>query len=558
MMKDPFLQISEAKKKNAIARLKRYRESHPPSRVFEEYRKGLNYKSSNDVFENAKKNENFFIGKQWEGVNAPNMDKPVFNILKRVINYFIANLVSDKIGIHFSLINRVEDDTKKIYLKAVRRQIELVMEQNKYYQKARLALRDAAVTGNGCMHLYYDPAVKTGHEGEEGGISVELIDATDVIFGNPMTSEVQEQPYIIIAARRTKQSVLEELERLNKESLMPEIVSDGAENPNVSEDDDLYDDKLTVLTKYYKRNGRVFFTKVTKNVAIFEPTDTGMELYPVCYMNWERKKNSMHGVGIVDGLIPNQIAINKMAAMSFQFIKQQAFPRVIYNKQKIERWQTGLAPIAVNGDPNDVLFYDKTSNEMSSAVPVFFEKFVSYTRDLMGASDAALGNVAPDNTSAIIAVQKATAIPLELVKQEYYQFVEDFVRINIEIMKSYFGVRTILVTDEAGNDSEQPYDFSLLNDMVFALNVDIGASNYWQETTDIGTLDNLRMANVIDDLTYVESLPEHSVPNREKIIETIRERQEAAQMQNEAALSEGQGNPSIGNIQNDELGILNN
>ena len=74
MMKDPFLQISEAKKKNAIARLKRYRESHPPSRVFEEYRKGLNYKSSNDVFENAKKNENFFIGKQWEGVNAPNMD----------------------------------------------------------------------------------------------------------------------------------------------------------------------------------------------------------------------------------------------------------------------------------------------------------------------------------------------------------------------------------------------------------------------------------------------------------------------------------------------------
>lgn len=176
----------------------------------------------------------------------------------------------------------------------------------------------------------------------------------------------------------------------------------------------------------------------------------------------------------------------------------------------------------------------------------------------MGASDAALGNVAPDNTSAIIAVQKATAIPLELVKQEYYQFVEDFVRINIEIMKSYFGVRTILVTDEAGNDSEQPYDFSLLNDMVFALNVDIGASNYWQETTDIGTLDNLRMANVIDDLTYVESLPEHSVPNREKIIETIRERQEAAQMQNEVALSEGQGNPSIGNIQNDELGILNN
>ena len=85
--------------------------------IWKEYQNGVSYNNGLELYDKIKKNENFYSGNQWEGVNAPNMDKPVFNILKRVINYFIANLVSDKIGIHFSLINRVEDDTKKIYLR---------------------------------------------------------------------------------------------------------------------------------------------------------------------------------------------------------------------------------------------------------------------------------------------------------------------------------------------------------------------------------------------------------------------------------------------------------
>lgn len=96
---------------------------------------------------------------------------------------------------------------------------------------------------------------------------------------------------------------------------------------------------------------------------------------------------------------------------------------------------------------------------MSQYVPLFLDKFIDYTRDLMGASDAALGNVNPQNTSAIIAVQKATAYPLELVKQEYYQFIEDYVRVVIDIMGNYYGQRTVNITDENGD--EHPYSFTL-------------------------------------------------------------------------------------------------
>ena len=58
-----------------------------------------------------------------------------------------------------------------------------------------------------------------------------------------------------------------------------------------------------------------------------------------------------------------------------------------------------------------------------------------------------LGNVRPDNTSAIIAVQQAAAVPLELQKRAFYQFVEDYVRVMIEIMSVDYGTRIVNVDE---------------------------------------------------------------------------------------------------------------
>lgn len=80
-----------------------------------------------------------------------------------------------------------------------------------------------------------------------------------------------------------------------------------------------------------------------------------------------------------------------------------------------------MAPIAVRGDPSRIVSTDTHNISMSSQVGEYIDKYVALTKELMGASDAALGNIKPDNTSAIIAVQKATAVPLELVRQSYYQ-----------------------------------------------------------------------------------------------------------------------------------------
>ena len=48
------------------------------------YDKALKFNSSIQLNETVNANENFYIGKQWEGVEANGLPTPQFNFLKRV------------------------------------------------------------------------------------------------------------------------------------------------------------------------------------------------------------------------------------------------------------------------------------------------------------------------------------------------------------------------------------------------------------------------------------------------------------------------------------------
>ena len=41
--------------------------------IWQEYQTDLEYKNSIDLFEKTKQQHNFFLGRQWEGLNAPDL-----------------------------------------------------------------------------------------------------------------------------------------------------------------------------------------------------------------------------------------------------------------------------------------------------------------------------------------------------------------------------------------------------------------------------------------------------------------------------------------------------
>jgi hypothetical protein len=68
-------------------------------KIWGQYLDGLAYKEKINLFRTVETNENFYIGKQWEGVNSNGLPTPVFNFLKRVVNFLVASTSCERVKI---------------------------------------------------------------------------------------------------------------------------------------------------------------------------------------------------------------------------------------------------------------------------------------------------------------------------------------------------------------------------------------------------------------------------------------------------------------------------
>lgn len=497
-----------------------------PTAIFAEYQKGISYNTGlafaggRGLYETVQQNEDFFAGKQWQGVDAPDLDKPVFNMLRRIVTFFIASVVSDDIGVQVSTFE--QDLQEAPVLGMLSAEFGRVMENARVKPKLREVVRDAAVDGDGCLHYYFAPgALSQKGTLQPGHIEAEVLDNTSIYFGNPQQTDLQRQPHVLVAFRRQAEEVREEAQARGN-SGWAEIRPD-ADGYGINTDNE--DDKVTVLRRYYRQGGRVQYTDVTRTAVVVPPTATGWKLYPLAWFSWEKVKNQYHGLSAVGGMLPNQIFINKLYAMAMQHVKMLAFPKVLYNRAALPGgWDNRVgAAIGVTGDPNQAVATSFRAADMSAQVLQMIQNVKQDTRDAMGVSEVQLGNVQPHNTSAIVAMQKSSGMPLELQKMAFYQFVEDSVRIWLEMMAYNYGVRSVSIPQPDGPPQIQRFDFGTLADANLRLNIDIGAATYWSEVMQTQTLDGLFNAGVITDPEiYLEMLPAGRLPQRQKLLEHLR------------------------------------
>lgn len=492
--------------------------------IWNEYGKAKAYNENLDLYDQVKRNEDFFLGNQWEGVKAPDLDKPVLNVLKRVVTYLISALVTDNVGL--SVQKQTADPKDEAIARILETEIKTIVEDNKTISKNRMLLRNACVDGKAYYYTYFDTA--------KNRVQTELIENTRVLFGNPYVNNIQKQPYILIVKPMLLESVRDMVPESERDAIQPD-------NAEPWEDYEAYGaDRTTVLIKLWKENGTVHFCQCTQSVMIRQPTDTGYRIYPLSQMTWEEIRDCYQGQAAVSGLIPNQIAINKLYAMMIYHEQMNAFPKVFYDRTKIPKWNNRVGEaIGVSGNPNDAVAASFRVVDMSAQLFQVVSDMINYTKEMMGASDAALGNIRPDNTSAIIAVQKASSAPLELQKLAFYQCLEDYVRTLIELICAHYGVRYVSVTDEnTGVVQAVPFDFSTVDPDQIRWRVDIGASAYWSELTQIQTLDNIFSKGIITDpVQYLENIPDEYIKNKNSLIESAKQaKQQAMMMQQQGGM----------------------
>ena len=498
--------------------------------IYKLYEQCVQYNTSKNLYDTVKENENFYIGNQWEGVNAPDLDKPVFNFLKRVVSYFISMIGSDDITINIEPFKDDEDGTTKQYCEFFTEEIYRLMEQQKITSKFRNAVRDCAVDGDAAMYAFMDMEYET-HQLAKGAVFVENIDNTNILFGNPYSREVQKQPYIIVQQRRfldTLKKEAKELYQLSEEELNKIVADDDQTQQN----EDTNSKLVTVLFYFWKEKGTIHYSISTKEVILKEDTDLEIANYPIAYFSWDNVKNSYHGQAAITGMIPNQIFVNKLFAMCMLYTQRMGFPWTVFDRTKIEKLTNKIgSAFGTNPDVAKQLIDFYKAPDFSSQILTLIDVVINYTRDFMGANDAALGNVKPDNTSAIIAVQEASAIPLQMQKNAYNQFIEDTVRNMIDIMVVSYGTREVR---RKVNDSYEymNVDFSELRNINYSLSIDVGSSSPYDENARLSTLGNLWDRQILQEASiFVDSIPEKMLPNKTEILAAIKQREEMQLLQ---------------------------
>lgn len=518
--------------------------------VKKKYHRGVRFKQQIGLFDTVTENENFFIGKQWEGVESNGLPTPVFNMLKRVIMFQVASITSDNIAARGSALVCTETKTKaevdKV-LQIVNDELVRIFERNSLPALLRVYARNAAVDGDGCLYTYFDPDAETGQK-VKGEIVTEIVENTRVHFGNPNDRGVQRQPYIIIQRRLPVEDVKWQAEQNDiPEDEIEQITPD--EDDHYTEADSYNDERVTLLLYFWRdrKTGHIWKMECTEKAMVSKPVDTETKLYPVTWLCWDYVQDRMHGQAAITGLIPNQKFINRLFAMVMLSLMTTAFPKIIYDRTRLRSWDARVgATIAVNGGDMNTVARIMDPPAISPQVSQFIEAAIQYTQNFLGASDVAMGDARPDNTSAIVALQRAANTPLELTKQNLYQSVEELCRIYIDQMRAFYGKRKVeqVGIEGAAEQVEQPFgvmdvvdakflvDFDFgkeLSDLPMVIKLDVGASSYWSEIAAMQTLDNLLMQKQITILDYLERVPSGYIPKKQELIDALKEAQAAAQ-----------------------------
>ena len=534
------------------------------------YERGLDFNSSINLEDTVRVNENFFIGKQWEGVISNGLPTPVFNFLKRVCCFTVATITSDNIKVNASPLSATPNTTSLVEpVRIINEELDALTELNNIPSLMREFARNAAVDGDGCLYTWWDPDAETGQDAK-GCIRTEIVENLRVHFGNPNDRDVQSQPWIILERREIISAAQAEAKENGFETWR-NIGGDGDNtNPDAAKETT---DKVTTILLFWRdtKTRHIWAYKCARGSSIREPWDLGIKLYPISWLNWDYIQDCFHGQAMITGLIPNQIFVNKLWAMSQLSLMTTAFPKVVYDATRVGKWDNRIgAAIGIQGgDVNNVAkIIDPAS--ISPQISQFIQLAVEETEQSLGATSVALGDTRPDNTSAIIALQRAASTPSEITKQNLYRSIEDLYRIYIEFMGEYYGKRHVDMTtpeevrqvydfigQETPAEIPMQFDFSQLKDMPMHIKLDIGASSYYSEIASIQTLDNLLKMGKIDTIQYLERIPDGYIPGRRELINELKEQQRnamamQAQMQQGAPQNPG-GAPVAGDTTKDEI-----
>ena len=540
--------------------------------LWNDYQHGLDYQASTKLSEKIPQFVKFYEGDQWAPPtkNTKNLPRPVVNIIKMICRSKKSAILSVPVKIIYKADDEMVD-------------IERFNHFANYIQKEigmdaldKKAIDDGVKKGSYFYHFYWDAEAKGKNGIKEGGLRCEIIDPLSIFFSDPTELDEQKQEWILIASRENVKSVRAKCDPdVDKEA----IVADESDNKYGSIEQE--GDKLcTVLTRYFRKNGEVYCEKATKSVIVNKPfsitpnleeagkalgfveedapnnslpdnhkkeslvPDTAKAyLYPIVVGNYEIRERSIYGIGEVEGLIPNQKAINFNIAMA------------LLNNQEVAWGKYIVLPNALKGqtitnEPGQILVdYSGTgqgirrmTEHASQGQPLqIIDTLTQLTRVVTGSTEVMTGETlgAGMSGAAIAQLQSQALQPTEELKDAFWIVKEKQGKILAQFFKLFYTNKEYSFSaqlpplDEHGNpipgipteEAQLPDTFNSAEykDSEFSIVVEATSGTKASAAGDINALDTLLARGAISIKTYLKAYPDDALSNRSEIIKGIEE-----------------------------------
>ncbi len=506
------------------------------NKAWRQYEAGKAYKRRIGLYETARKNQAFYRGEQWSSSDSTELPHPVFNIIRRVVDYLVCSVATADLSIRFTDENlpfyaKDEGASSSALIEALNANTAYRWEKSAMDSKIFNLLTDAAVIGDGALYCYWDPYAQGA--GEYGGdIVTDVADATCIFPSDVNRHDIQSQEYVIISGRSSVLSLRREARQNGvSEDDVAKIVKDddfiksGTHSVLELEGED--EEKATFIIKFWREDGAVCFEKSTRECVI-KRARTGCRLYPIVTFSWTRSQDSFHGASPVSAMIPNQKFINRAYAMAMKHMTDTAFSKVIYDKSRIPEWsnEIGEAIAAMGGGNISDAVSVVGTGEMQNGFMELISSAVTLTKELMGATESALGNMEARNTSAILALQETSRIALDNVRYSFYGAIEELAAIWADMICAYYGNGRLVPCKDGATVSSAPIDVSSLRKAAITARVDVTEITRYSSVAAQNILDKLLDKGYISPAEYVRRLPAGLVANKEALIEELESREE--------------------------------
>lgn len=530
--------------------------------IWNEWQQGLGYQKKLRLKETCEQSVDFLEGRQWPAPTerTKNLPRPVINIIEYIVNGKKANILSSKISVVYKPLIYGQEEGEKATkgATAFTNFANHIKKEIKQEDLDNQAVLDGEVKGTAIFHYFWDKEKKTGMARYNGGLNGQIIDPLNIVFANPKQKDEQKQKWIIIQSRenvKTLQAIAEKNGASKTEIEL--ITSDDDQEKNYDAEEQDGEEYATVLTKYFRKNGEVYYTKSTQNMIVQTETpltpnasnveleideegktnedmeevdidkpeqyqEFKMTLYPIIVFAYREREKSIYGRGEVETLIPTQKAINFDYAMMQMATQNLGFPKVLIRPRALQGKQITNAPGEVITDYSPNFDGIKYLNPPAfNAMPLnIADKLIEMTRTVTGATEVANGEVLGKNMSgsAIVALQTQAKVPIEDMQKRFWRVHEKIARVWEQFFKAYYNFDIdYVVEDNNGKLQSDTFNGAIYSNMEFETTIDVGAGSAYSESLSISLLEQALQRGDITFDQYIELYPDSAMPFKSQL-----------------------------------------